>query len=89
MAEFRLPKNSRIGKGKAHEAPPAAGGRVRKFRVYRYDPESGQNPRYDTYDVDLDTCGRWSSTRSSRSVRAVPDADLPPLCRGDFAAPVR
>jgi succinate dehydrogenase / fumarate reductase iron-sulfur subunit len=56
MAQFRLPKNSRIQKGKAHPAPADAK-RTRRFRIYRYDPESGQNPRYDTFDVDLDSCG--------------------------------
>jgi succinate dehydrogenase / fumarate reductase iron-sulfur subunit len=25
--------------------------------VYRYNPDDGQNPRVDTYDLDLDTCG--------------------------------
>ena len=55
MAEFRLPKNSRIGKGKAHPAPAAT--RARSFKIYRYDPDSGDNPRYDTFEVDLDSCG--------------------------------
>lgn len=56
MAEFRLPKNSRIRKGRHF---PAADGavNVRQFAVYRYDPDDGENPRIDTYDVDLDTCG--------------------------------
>jgi succinate dehydrogenase / fumarate reductase iron-sulfur subunit len=56
MAEFRLPANSRIGPGREHTAPAGAA-RVRKFRVYRYDPQSGQNPRMDTFEVDLDRCG--------------------------------
>lgn len=56
MAQFRLPKNSRIGKGK-HYPAPAGAKNVRKFKIYRYDPESGENPRTDTYEVDLDTCG--------------------------------
>jgi succinate dehydrogenase / fumarate reductase iron-sulfur subunit len=25
--------------------------------VYRYDPDSGENPRVDTYEVDIDSCG--------------------------------
>ena len=56
MAEIRLPKNSRIKKGKHF---PAAEGvsNVRKFAVYRYDPSGDENPRIDTYDVDMDTCG--------------------------------
>ena len=56
MAEFFLPPNSRItGKGRAHKAEGAA--RARHFRIYRWDPDSGENPRYDTYEVDLDSCG--------------------------------
>src|SRR5450759_72162 len=31
--------------------------RVKKFEVYRYDPDSDKNPRIDTYEVDLDSCG--------------------------------
>jgi len=57
MAEFRLPKNSRIkGKGRTHKAPEGAT-RTRSFRIYRYDPDSGENPRYDRFEVDLDSCG--------------------------------
>ena len=56
MAEFRLPKNSRIGKGQHFPAPDGAK-IVRRFVVYRYDPDGGENPRMDTYDVDMDSCG--------------------------------
>ena len=56
MAEFRLPANSRITEGKRFEAP-AGTANVRKFRVYRYDPDSGERPRMDTYEVDMDRCG--------------------------------
>ena len=55
MAEFFLPKNSKIGKGRTHRA--AAGKRLKDFKVYRYDPDSGANPRYDRYTIDLDKCG--------------------------------
>ena len=56
MAQFTLPKNSTITKnGTIHRVEGAK--RVRKFTVYRYDPDSGQNPRYDTFEVDLDHCG--------------------------------
>jgi succinate dehydrogenase / fumarate reductase iron-sulfur subunit len=30
---------------------------VQKFKIYRWDPESGANPRYDTFEIDLDDCG--------------------------------
>ena len=56
MANFSLPKNSKInGKGKTHRTEGAT--RPRNFKVYRYDPDSGENPRFDTFEVDLDNCG--------------------------------
>jgi succinate dehydrogenase / fumarate reductase iron-sulfur subunit len=56
MAQFRLPPNSRVGKGKTHATPEGAKN-VRRFVVYRYDPDDGENPRTDTYEVDMDRCG--------------------------------
>ena len=56
MAEFTLPKNSKITKGRAHKAEGDAK-RAKAFKIYRYDPDSGANPRYDTYTIDLDNCG--------------------------------
>ncbi len=56
MAEFRLPANSIIGKGREHPAPENAK-RIKVFKVYRWDPDSGQNPRMDAFPVDLDRCG--------------------------------
>ncbi len=57
MAEFFLPKNSKINnKPRKHEAADGAVN-IKMFRVYRYDPEEGGNPRYDTFAVDLDDCG--------------------------------
>ncbi|AXB76937.1 succinate dehydrogenase iron-sulfur subunit [Novosphingobium sp. P6W] len=56
MATFTLPANSKIKKqGKVHKAEGAT--KVKKFTVYRYDPDSGENPRYDTFEIDLDNCG--------------------------------
>ena len=57
MTEFFLPKNSVIkGKSKIHKASAEAK-RIKNFKIYRYDPDSGDNPRYDTFAVDLDNCG--------------------------------
>ncbi|NLO79633.1 MAG: succinate dehydrogenase iron-sulfur subunit [Xanthomonadaceae bacterium] len=56
MAQISLPANSRVTEGKTYSAPPGAKN-IKRFKVYRWDPESGQNPRLDTYEVDLDTCG--------------------------------
>ncbi len=56
MAQFRLPKNSKVAKGKSFDV--AAGATRRKrFVVYRWDPDTGENPRTDTYDIDLAKCG--------------------------------
>jgi len=56
MAEFTLPANSKIGIGKTYPAPAGAK-RARSFKIYRWNPEDGQNPRLDTYEIDLDQCG--------------------------------
>ena len=56
MATFTLPKNSTIGTGKTHKAPAGAT-KVKNFKIYRWDPDSGENPRNDTYEIDLDQCG--------------------------------
>lgn len=56
MAEFSLPRNSRVKPGKTVAAAQGAK-RARTFRIYRYDPDAGDNPRIDTYEIDLDKCG--------------------------------
>ena len=56
MAEFALPANSKVRKGETHKAAKA-GGNVKTFKIYRWDPDSGENPRLDSYEVDLDDCG--------------------------------
>ena len=56
MAEFTLPANSKVQVGKSHAAPAGAT-RVRKFKVYRWDPEDNENPATDTYEIDLEECG--------------------------------
>lgn len=56
MVQFRLPKNSRVTDGK-HFPAGADAKRTKTFKIYRYDPDSGSNPRVDRYDVDMDKCG--------------------------------
>ena len=56
MAQLTLPKNSRVGAGKTWPAPAGAG-KTRRFKVYRWSPDEGGNPRIDSYDVDMDSCG--------------------------------
>jgi succinate dehydrogenase / fumarate reductase iron-sulfur subunit len=56
MAEFNLPKNSRLTEGKTW---PAVSGSANTtaFKVYRWNPDDSANPRTDTYIVDRDDCG--------------------------------
>jgi len=56
MAELRLPKESRVTRGK-HFAAPADAKNTKVFRVYRWNPDEGGNPRIDSYEIDLDQCG--------------------------------
>jgi succinate dehydrogenase / fumarate reductase iron-sulfur subunit len=56
MVEFLLPKNSVLKKGKEFPAPKNAM-RTKRFEVYRWNPDSGENPRVDTFHIDLDSCG--------------------------------
>jgi succinate dehydrogenase / fumarate reductase iron-sulfur subunit len=56
MAKFRLPRNSQIKPGVKHGGADGAKN-AREFEIYRYDPESGENPRVDTYRIDMDDCG--------------------------------
>jgi succinate dehydrogenase iron-sulfur subunit len=56
MAQFRLPANSKIVRGKTHAAPQGAKN-VRVFSIYRFDPSVGGSPRMDRFEVDMDQCG--------------------------------
>ena len=56
MVEFLLPANSKIGPGKTHAAPAGAAN-VKRFKVYRWEPDSGENPRLDVFEIDRDACG--------------------------------
>ncbi len=56
MVEFALPKNSKVEKGNIFKAP-AGTKNIRKFQIYRWSPDDDKNPRLDTYEVDMDSCG--------------------------------
>jgi succinate dehydrogenase / fumarate reductase iron-sulfur subunit len=56
MVQLTLPKNSKITGGKAWNEPSGKGD-WREFRVYRWSPDDDQNPRLDSYHVDLEECG--------------------------------
>jgi succinate dehydrogenase / fumarate reductase iron-sulfur subunit len=56
MVELALPKNSKVKRGRTFEAAPGAA-RVRDFKIYRWSPDDSENPRLDTYKIDLDRVG--------------------------------
>jgi succinate dehydrogenase / fumarate reductase iron-sulfur subunit len=56
MVELTLPKNSQIKQGKTWPKPEGATN-LREYRVYRWNPDDGENPSVDTYFVDMDDCG--------------------------------
>ncbi len=56
MVQFTLPAGSSPVKGNDHKNETGASN-LRKFHVYRYDPDVGGNPQIDTFELDLDTCG--------------------------------
>ena len=56
MAEFTLSKKSKDKAGKTILASAGAK-RARRVVIYRWDPDSGENPRLDTFEIDLDKCG--------------------------------
>ena len=56
MVQLTLPKNSKIQTGKTWNRPEH-GGDWKEFRVYRWNPDDGQNPHIDTYWVDRKQCG--------------------------------
>ena len=56
MLELRLPPESRPLKGQKFSAPEGSGN-IRTFHVYRWDPDKGENPCIESYEIDLDDCG--------------------------------
>lgn len=56
MVQFTLPKKSRVVEGRVWPKPEGAA-HLAELRVYRWDPDTDDNPRMDTYYVDRDDCG--------------------------------
>jgi succinate dehydrogenase / fumarate reductase, iron-sulfur subunit len=57
MVQLRLPSNSRVRRGKTWNAPARDGAAWRRFEIYRWNPDTGENPRLDAFYVNLDDCG--------------------------------
>ena len=55
MVQISLSKNSEIKKGNYYKDKTGSKN-IRKVNIYRWDPATGENPRIDTYEVDMDNC---------------------------------
>ncbi|MGH8508598.1 MAG: succinate dehydrogenase iron-sulfur subunit [Gammaproteobacteria bacterium] len=56
MRAIKLPVLEKIEAGK-HFTAPAGTARLKRFKVYRYNPDSGKAPQLDSFDIDLTRCG--------------------------------
>ena len=56
MVQFNLPKNSKILKGQYFKDKTGSSN-IKVVHIYRWNPEKNENPREDTFEVDLNTCG--------------------------------
>ena len=54
--KFTLPVNSIVKRGKRHSLKSSKVA-VRQFSVYRYNPDSTENPREDCFEIDTEECG--------------------------------
>jgi succinate dehydrogenase / fumarate reductase iron-sulfur subunit len=57
MAEFRLPKNSKILKGKTIDHTNSNTKNKATIKIYRFQPGIDKNPHLDTYVIDLEKAG--------------------------------
>jgi len=56
MVQFTLPGNSKVKKGIEHPVKDISE-QPKKIIIYRWNPEDEQNPRLDSYEIDLKKCG--------------------------------
>ena len=56
MVQFNLPENSKILKGNYFKDTTGAKN-LKKINIYRWDPDKKENPKIDTFEVDITNCG--------------------------------
>lgn len=56
MVQLRLPENSRIKPGKVYKVKQASSS-PKTFKIYRWNPDTPDNPTYDLFEIDLANCG--------------------------------
>ena len=67
MAQFTLPRNSKVTKGIHHPAKDGAQN-TRTFTIYRWSPEDDENPRLDSFEIDVDECCLLYTSPSPRDL---------------------
>ena len=55
MVQINLLENSKVQKGKFFKDKTGSKN-LKTVNVYRWDPSSGENPRLDSYEVEMDNC---------------------------------
>ena len=55
MAEFLLPKNSKVQIGNTYTVVAE---QKRTLKIYRYNSADGKNPSIDTFEIDSKKCGK-------------------------------
>ncbi len=56
MAKFTLPMNSKVLSGRVHKNINTSQDSI-VLQIYRWDPETKENPRLDKYEIDQKKCG--------------------------------
>lgn len=56
MVQLRLPLHSRIRKGTFYPSK-IPGLKLKLVQIYRYDPDTQENPRFDRYELNVEDCG--------------------------------
>ena len=56
MADFQLPKGSTVVRGELFKVSGNVE-KIRRLKIYRWNPEDQDNPRLDSYEIDLSKCG--------------------------------
>jgi succinate dehydrogenase / fumarate reductase, iron-sulfur subunit len=89
LAEFTLPRNSKITKGRTYMRREA-GERLKTFKIYRYDPGQQRKPALGYYhDRPRQMRADGSRRADQDQERDRPDLTFRRSCREGFAARAR
>jgi succinate dehydrogenase / fumarate reductase, iron-sulfur subunit len=56
MVQFNLPENSKVLKGNYFKDKTGSKN-IKKIHIYRWNPDDKENPKIDTFEVDIKKCG--------------------------------